>query len=104
MKDLKAAYRDAMSIWHPDRFPGNPRLRRKAEKKAAQINQAYEVLAAHISRSEGQGDAAGGRRDGPAPESTGAGSRTERFVEAGTMAILHFGHAVYSVFRKKNHS
>jgi uncharacterized membrane protein len=42
--DLKQAYKDLAQVWHPDRFPQNPRLKEKAEDKLKQINQAYEVL------------------------------------------------------------
>jgi curved DNA-binding protein CbpA len=94
-KELKEAYRDAMSVWHPDRFSANPRLRRKAEEKAAQINGAYEILSVHISRRETRNSREGGGHD----EGRGAGS-VERAAEVGTRAVLHFGHAVYCVLRK----
>lgn len=102
MKDLKEAYRDAMSVWHPDRFSGNPRLRRKAEKKAAQINWAYEAISAHLARVESR--RVGARsEDGRSAASCGEGveaGKIERAAEAGTIAVLHVGHAVYSVLRK----
>ena len=31
--EIRQAYKDIVSVWHPDRFRNNPRLRRKAEKK-----------------------------------------------------------------------
>ncbi len=43
-KDIKQAYRDLVKVWHPDRFPNDPRVRRKAEEKLKEINQAYEIL------------------------------------------------------------
>jgi curved DNA-binding protein CbpA len=43
---VKQAYRDLVTVWHPDRFSHNPRLQRKAEEKLTAINQAYERLEA----------------------------------------------------------
>ncbi len=42
--DIHQAYRDLLMVWHPDRFPGNPRLQRKAQQKTADINEAYQRL------------------------------------------------------------
>lgn len=101
MKDLKNAYRDAMSVWHPDRFSVNPRLKHKAEKKAAQINLAYETLSAQFERRRAGRSSASCR---PADETMRNGDpeagKIEKFAETGTMAVLHLGHAVYSALRK----
>lgn len=43
---LKNAYREALMVWHPDRFEGNKDLRAKAESKTYQINEAYAFLKA----------------------------------------------------------
>jgi len=95
MKDLKEAYRDAISVWHPDRFSANARLKMKAEKKAAQINEAYEIVAAHIARrNEGVRQERGPRRS-----RSGAGG-VERAAETGTRVALHVGYAVYSAIRR----
>jgi len=37
----KEAYRDLVRVWHPDRFDGNERLRRKADDQLKEINRAY---------------------------------------------------------------
>jgi curved DNA-binding protein CbpA len=42
--EIKEAYRDLVKVWHPDRFGSDPRLRRKAEEKLQQINDAYRLL------------------------------------------------------------
>ncbi len=47
---LKQAYRKQVNLWHPDRFPDNPDLKQKAEKRLTKINLAYETLALYISR------------------------------------------------------
>ncbi len=46
--ELKQAYRDMVQIWHPDRFPGNPRLQRIADAKLKEINEAYNNLLAYF--------------------------------------------------------
>ena len=41
---VKQTYKDLVYIWHPDRFPNKPRLRKKAEERLKSINIAYEFL------------------------------------------------------------
>lgn len=41
---LKKAYRDALMVWHPDRFTGNTELKAKAEGRTCHINEAYALL------------------------------------------------------------
>ena len=43
-EEVKAAFRDMVKVWHPDRFGSDPRLREKAEQKLKDINNAYRVL------------------------------------------------------------
>jgi len=47
LNEVKQAHRDLASVWHPDRFPDNPRLRDKATEKLTEINVAYEALIKH---------------------------------------------------------
>lgn len=42
--EIKAAYRDLVKVWHPDRFPNDPRLRAKAQAELKRINEAFEFL------------------------------------------------------------
>jgi len=42
--EIKAAYRDLVKIWHPDRFGTDERLRRRAEERLQGINEAYRAL------------------------------------------------------------
>ena len=44
LKEIKEAYRDLASVWHPDRFTSNLRLQEKAQEKLKEINVAYEYL------------------------------------------------------------
>jgi curved DNA-binding protein CbpA len=42
--EIRDAYRDLAKVWHPDRFPNDPRLRQKAEEKLRLINDAHQFL------------------------------------------------------------
>jgi hypothetical protein len=44
--ELRQTYKDLVSVWHPDRFSDNARLRQKAEEKLKEINVAFETLQA----------------------------------------------------------
>jgi WD40 repeat protein/TPR repeat protein len=52
--ELKKAYRDAVMVWHPDRFEANSDLRVKAELRSYRINEAYELLSRLTSNSKAQ--------------------------------------------------
>ena len=45
-EEIKQAYHDLVSVWHPDRYAGNPRLQRKAQLMLRMINEAYARLQA----------------------------------------------------------
>ena len=42
--DIKAAYRDLVKVWHPDRFVADDRMRPRAEARLQRINEAYRTL------------------------------------------------------------
>lgn len=66
-EQARQAYRDLVSVWHPDRYAHNPRLRKKAEEKVKAINAAYAEVVSLLSA--GPGGHVGGRtrsREGPA--------------------------------------
>jgi hypothetical protein len=42
--EIKAAYRLLVKVWHPDRFPGDPKLKEAAEAKLKEINTAFVFL------------------------------------------------------------
>ena len=44
LAEVKQAYKDLATVWHPDRFTNNPRLQEKAEKELKKINEAYQYL------------------------------------------------------------
>ncbi|RLB17589.1 MAG: hypothetical protein DRG63_03580 [Deltaproteobacteria bacterium] len=82
MEEIKAAYRDAVSVWHPDRFSHNLRLRKKAERKIKEINEAYETLMSRISGYDSQLEERGDRSQ----------SHVEAIAEVSTRVILHACH------------
>lgn len=43
-EEIKAAHRDLTKIWHPDRFANDASVRRRAEEKLKQINEALVVV------------------------------------------------------------
>ena len=42
--EVRAAYRELVKVWHPDRFANDPGLRAKADRRLQEINRAYAVL------------------------------------------------------------
>lgn len=42
--EVKRAYREAMLVWHPDRFDAKSELRAKAEARSCRINEAFSLL------------------------------------------------------------
>ena len=77
--EVKEAYRDLVSVWHPDRFAQNPRLQKKAEAKLRDINTAYEQVLTAPRRPGVQ--AKGKKQPPPNPETPkdkrAASSRTK---------------------------
>jgi hypothetical protein len=43
-EEAKEAYRTLAKVWHPDRFPGDEQLHKKAETRLSEINSAYQYL------------------------------------------------------------
>lgn len=69
--EIKEAYRDLVKVWHPDRFGDDPKLRRKAEEKLQQINEAYRAL-----QSPARPDSSGGTA--PRPRYTASRSASNK--------------------------
>jgi curved DNA-binding protein CbpA len=42
--ELKAAFRDLVKVWHPDRFGQVERLQNKAQKALKELNEGYDQL------------------------------------------------------------
>lgn len=68
--EVKQAYRDLVRVWHPDRFPNDPRLQAKASEKLREINHAFERLQA---RGFGPGTVESVRAPRPEPPTPSQG-------------------------------
>jgi hypothetical protein len=44
LEQVRAAYRELVKVWHPDRFAHDDGLRAKADRRLQEINRAYAVL------------------------------------------------------------
>lgn len=93
-EEVRRAYRDMVAIWHPDRFASNPRLKRKAEAKLKEVNEAYGALRAHL------GDGLSGREKEASRQGGGVKrDRAEVLAEAGTRMILSACSFLYRAVR-----
>jgi DnaJ-class molecular chaperone len=115
--DAKQAYKDMVNIWHPDRFSNNPRLKRKAEDKLKEVNEAYEMMQSFLSSKRLQEpEKAEHAKADSEPEisanarsragyhkfhaETGAKDKTEAFFEAGTGIVLSLFSYLSSAVRR----
>jgi len=44
IEQIRAAYKELVKVWHPDRFGKDEKLRERATQKLQQINAAYDKL------------------------------------------------------------
>ena len=44
IEEIKAARKELLQVWHPDRFQHHPKLAAKALQRSKEINEAYEKL------------------------------------------------------------
>jgi hypothetical protein len=90
--ELKAAHRDLVKVWHPDRFAHDPRLQQKAQEKLKEINDAYDLLTSGKSARRAPPPAAS-PRETPKPAPSG---RWPLIVAA---AALAFGVVFFAASR-----
>lgn len=62
LEEIKAAYRQMVKIWHPDRFSPSSALRPVADENLKKANEAYRALLRHHMELQGQGWRRGGAR------------------------------------------
>ena len=117
--EAKQAYKDLVNIWHPDRFPNNPRLKQKAEERLKEVNEAYETVKSFLSskkplepekaphpKAEAKAEAEASAKAWAEAEhhktrpETEAKDKTEAFVEAGTGIVLSLLSYLSSAFRR----
>jgi hypothetical protein len=44
LEQVKQTWRELVKVWHPDRFPNDAKMQRKAQERLKAINGAYEFL------------------------------------------------------------
>jgi hypothetical protein len=49
ISQVKQAYKELVRVWHPDRFPSNSPIKKRADEKMRAINMAYEQLIVFLS-------------------------------------------------------
>jgi len=47
-EEVAAAHRELARVWHPDRFPNDPRMKANAQTRLARINNARDILKTHF--------------------------------------------------------
>ena len=95
--EAKQAYKDIVTVWHPDRFPNNPRLKQKAEEKLKEANAAYDTVKSFLSSKQEvepetkkapQARAKAKTRADKGYRRAEAKTKTEAAVEVGTRIVL----------------
>jgi curved DNA-binding protein CbpA len=44
LDDIKSPYRKLLRVWHPDRFPNDPKFQKRATEKTKALNEAYQKI------------------------------------------------------------
>lgn len=47
--EVKEGWRELVKVWHPDRFPNDAKLQRKAQERLKEINHSYEILEQYLT-------------------------------------------------------
>ena len=92
--EIKQSYKDIVTVWHPDRFPNNPRLKQKAEEKLKEVNVAYDTLKSYLSSEQRMEP----KQEKAQPDAA-VYDKTEAVVEAGTGIALSLWSCLSSLFQ-----
>ena len=92
--EIKRSYKDIVTVWHPDRFSNNPRLKQKAEEKLKEVNVAYDTLKSYLSSEQRMEP----KQEKAQPDAA-AYDKTEAVVEAGTGIALSLWSCLSSLFQ-----
>ena len=92
--EIKQSYKDIVTVWHPDRFSNNPRLKQKAEEKLKEVNVAYDTLKSYLSSEQRMEPKQKNAQPDAAPY-----DKTEAVVEAGTGIALSLWSYLSSLFQ-----
>lgn len=82
-EEIKAAYREQVKKYHPDKHQDNP-LQELAEEKLQEINEAYEYLTKNGSAAGGNSFASNGRNSGAQNQSTEF-TEVRRMIDRGNL-------------------
>ncbi len=72
--EVKRAFRDQVSAWHPDRFAADPAMQRRAEQRLRLVIEAHRLIVAYQTSQASEGEAAGHfvpRDEHPGPPAPG---------------------------------
>jgi len=101
--EIKQSYKDIVTVWHPDRFSNNLRLKQKAEEKLKEVNVAYDTLKSYLSSEQRmepkQEKAEANVKTETAQPDAAAYDKTEAVVEAGTGIALSLWSCLSSFFQ-----
>jgi len=97
-EEIKEAWRDLAQVWHPDRFGDNERLRKKAQEKLKEVNEAYQIL-----RKGGTGAPRSSRETRSTPASAAArrADSNDGIAIDQRELLLKEGVNVWNIWRKK---
>ncbi|MBC2694173.1 MAG: J domain-containing protein [Desulfobacteraceae bacterium] len=94
INEIKQSYKDIVTVWHPDRFSNNHRLKQKAEEKLKDVNVAYDTLKSYLSSEQRMEPKQEKAQPDAAPY-----DKTEAVVEAGTSIALSLWSCLSSLFQ-----
>jgi DnaJ-class molecular chaperone len=71
---IRQEYLNLAKIWHPDRFPNDPKLQARAQNEMKRINGAYQFLSSPHSGGRTSPTSSSPAGHGPAHRTTGTSS------------------------------
>jgi len=85
-EEIKAAYREKVKKYHPDKYQNNP-LADLAEEKLREVNEAHDYLTKNVSNGGRSSYNGGGSNKGSAPEF----AQIRRDLDAGNLPAAEAG-------------
>ncbi len=101
LDEVNQAYRDLVSIWHPDRFSGNLRLKIKSEEKLKEINEAYKKTISFFSLKQDAQPKLHTPENGPGPNKDSNPYLTQNVSLFGTPSQFNSGAKAASISRTR---
>ncbi|HWQ79652.1 MAG TPA: DnaJ domain-containing protein [Anaerovoracaceae bacterium] len=85
LEEIKAAYREQVKKYHPDRYQDNP-LQDLAEERLQEINEAYEYLMKNNGKTGGYASYSGNGRSGGYQSQSPEFAEVRRMIDRGNLA------------------